>query len=68
LKGFKFCNKKPTKHKLSQPHFGQVWGWSLTLGKVGSWSLPGLPNVETSTARGKTLRIGVFLVSLKRSW
>jgi hypothetical protein len=26
LKGFKFCNKKPTKHKLSQPHFGQVWG------------------------------------------
>jgi len=22
---------------LSQPHFGQVWGWSPTLGKVGGW-------------------------------
>jgi len=28
--------------EMSQPHFGQVWGWSLTLGKVGglesSWT------------------------------
>jgi hypothetical protein len=52
---------------LSQPHFGQVWGWSPTLGKVGSWT-PGLPNVQSSTTRGKTPRIGVFLVSLERSW
>jgi len=22
-------------YKMSQPHFGQVWGWSPTLGKVG---------------------------------
>jgi len=27
---------------VSQPHFGQVWGWSPTLGKVG-----GLDSVET---------------------
>jgi hypothetical protein len=53
---------------LSQPHFGQVWGWSPTLGKVESWSPPGLPNVQSSTARVKTPRIGVFLVSLERSW
>jgi hypothetical protein len=43
-------------------------GWSPTLGKVGIWSPPGLPNVWSSTARGKTPRIGVFLVSLERSW
>jgi hypothetical protein len=30
---------------LLQPYFGQVWGWSPTLGKVESWSPPGLPNV-----------------------
>jgi hypothetical protein len=23
---------------MSQPHFGQVWGWSPTLGKVWGWS------------------------------
>jgi hypothetical protein len=54
--------------KMSHPYFGQVWGWSLTLGKVGIWSPPGLPSVQSSTARGKTSRIGVFLVSLERSW
>jgi hypothetical protein len=30
---------------LSQPHFGQVWGWIPTLPKLGFWSPPGLPNV-----------------------
>jgi hypothetical protein len=53
---------------MSHPYFGQVWGWSPTLGKVRSWSPLGLPNVQNSTARGKTPRIGVFLVSLERSW
>jgi hypothetical protein len=53
---------------LSHPYFGQVWGWSPTLGKSGIWSPLGLPNVQSSTARGKTPRIGVFLVSLERSW
>jgi len=28
---------------LSQPHFGQVWGWSPTLGKVGGWESSGTP-------------------------
>jgi hypothetical protein len=53
---------------VSQPHFRQVWGWSLTLPKLGTWSPPGLLNVQSSTTRPKTPRIGVFLVSLKRSW
>jgi hypothetical protein len=52
---------------MSHPYFGQVWGWSPTLGKVGSWKPPGLPNFQSSTARPKTPRLGVFLVSLERS-
>jgi hypothetical protein len=36
--------------------------------KVRSWSPSGLPNVQSSTARPKTPCIGVFLVSLERSW
>jgi hypothetical protein len=53
---------------MSHPYFGQVWGWSSTLGKVGIWSPLGLLNVQSSTARGKTPHVGVFLVSLERSW
>jgi len=56
------------KRSLSQPYFGQVWGWSPTLGKVGIWSPLGLSNVQSSTVGPKTPRIGVFLVSLERSW
>jgi hypothetical protein len=63
-----------SKYVVSQPHFGQVWGWnpvwgwSPTLPKLGIWSPLGLPNVQSSTARPKTPRIEVFLVSLERSW
>jgi hypothetical protein len=42
-------------------------GEAQHLEKLGIWSPPGLPNVQSSTARGKTPCIGVFLVSLKRS-
>ncbi len=28
---------------VSQPHFGQVWGWSPTLGKVGDLESSGTP-------------------------
>ncbi len=61
------CILIPLHALLSHPYFGQVWGWSPTLGKVGSWSPPGLPNVQSSTIRPKTPRLGVFLVSLERS-
>jgi hypothetical protein len=42
---------------------GEAQHWE----KVKSWSPSGLPNVQSSTARGKTPCIGVFLVSLERS-
>jgi len=31
------------EHSLSQPHFGQVWGWSPTPGKVGDLESSGTP-------------------------
>jgi hypothetical protein len=42
-------------------------GEAQHLEKVKSWSPPGLPNVQSSTAGPKTPRIGMFLMSLKRS-
>jgi hypothetical protein len=42
-------------------------GEAQHLEKLGVWSPPGLPNVQSSTARPKTPRIRVFLVSLERS-
>ncbi len=47
----KFCNSplslgrkmKPSRCFMSQPHFGQVWGWSPTLGKVGGLEPSGTP-------------------------
>jgi hypothetical protein len=53
---------------VSQPYFGQVWGWSPTLGKSWDWSPPGLPKIQKTIWKTKTPLIGVFLVSLKRSW
>jgi hypothetical protein len=54
--------------EVSQPYFGQVWGWSPTLGKSWDWSPPGLPKTQKTIWKTKTPRIGVFLVSLQRSW
>ncbi len=54
----KFC-RNPTLAKCG--------GEAQHLEKLGIWSPPGLPNVQSSTAKGKTPRIGVFLVSLERS-
>jgi hypothetical protein len=49
------------------PTLAKCGGEAQHLEKLEVESLPGLPNVQSSTARGKTPRIGVFLVSLKRS-
>jgi hypothetical protein len=43
-------------------------GEAQHLEKVRIWSPPGLPNVQSSIETPKTPRIGVFLVSLERSW
>jgi len=48
------------------PTLAKGGGEAQHLEKLGIWSSPGLPNVQSSTTRGKTPRIGVFLVSLKR--
>ncbi len=49
------------------PTLAKCGGEAQHLEKLEVGSLPGLPNVQSSTARGKTPRIGVFLVSLQRS-
>ncbi len=48
------------------PTLAKCGGEAQHLEKVRIWSPPGLPNVQSSTARPKTPRIRVFLVSLKR--
>jgi hypothetical protein len=54
--------------QLSQPHFGQSVMMRLTLPKVRTWSPPGLPRFQSSTAKGKTTRLEVFFIPLERSW
>jgi hypothetical protein len=49
------------------PTLAKCGGEAQHLEKLRIWSPPGLPNVQSSTARGKTPCIGVFLVSLERS-
>ncbi len=49
------------------PTLAKCGGKAQHLEKLEVGSLPGLSNVQSSIARSKTPRIGVFLVSLKRS-
>jgi hypothetical protein len=57
-----------THASCRNPNLAKCGGEAQHLEKLGIWSPPGLPNVPSSIARGKTPRIGVFLVSLERSW
>jgi hypothetical protein len=50
------------------PNLAKCGGEAQHLEKLGIWGPPGLPNVQSSTAGPKTPRIGVFFVSLERSW
>jgi hypothetical protein len=50
------------------PTLAKCGGEAQHLEKVRIWNPLGLPNVQSSTARPKAPRIGVFLVSLKSSW
>jgi hypothetical protein len=46
---------------MSQPHFGQVWGWSPTLGKVGGLESSGTPECsELDSKAQNTLHWGVL--------
>jgi hypothetical protein len=49
------------------PTLAKCGGEAHHLEKLEVWSPPGLPNVQSSTARPKTPRIEAFLVSLKSS-
>ncbi len=40
----------------------------LTLPKVGTWSPPGLPQLQSSTEDGKTTRLEVLFILLERPW
>jgi hypothetical protein len=51
---------------MSQPHFEASVRMRLTLPKVGIWSPPGLPQLQSSTAEGKTPRLEVFFIPLER--
>ncbi len=47
--------------RLSQPHFGQVWGWSPTLGKVEDLESSGTPECSELDSKGQnTLHWGVL--------
>jgi hypothetical protein len=51
---------------LSQPHFGQVWGWSPTLGKVGDLESFGTPEgLEFNSKAQNTSHWGVLGVTGK---
>jgi len=53
---------------MSQPHFEANVRMRLTLSKVGIWSASGLPQLQSSTTEGKTPRLEVFFIPLKRPW
>jgi hypothetical protein len=57
------------QHQLRcrNPNLAKCGGEAQHLEKLGIWSPPGLPNVQSSTTGPKTPRIGLFLVSLERS-
>jgi hypothetical protein len=57
--------KSLKKHRLSQPHFGTSVRMRLALTKVGTYSPPGLPKLQRSIARVKTLHIEEFFISLE---
>jgi hypothetical protein len=59
--------KKRSYHTCRNPTLAKCGGEAQHLEKVRIWSPPGLSNVQSSTARPKTPRIEVFLVSLERS-
>jgi hypothetical protein len=49
------------QENLSQPHFGQVWGWSPTLGKVGDLESSETPDcLELDNKRKNTSHWGVL--------
>jgi len=59
---------KKKGRECRNPTLAKCGGEAQHLEKLEVWSPPGLLNVQSSTERPKTPHIGVFLVSLDRSW
>jgi hypothetical protein len=57
---------------MSQPHFGQVWGWSPTLGKVGDLESSGTPECSGLDSKAQNTShwgvLGVIGKVLKRKY
>jgi hypothetical protein len=52
---------------MSQPHFEASVRMRLALPKVGTWSPPGLPKLQSSIVEVKTPCLEVFFIKLERS-
>jgi hypothetical protein len=59
-------DKSKVETILSQPHFEASVRMRLTLPKVGTWSPPGLPQLQSSIAEVKTPCLEVFFIPLER--
>ncbi len=64
-----------SSRRLSQPHFGQVWGWSPTLGKVEDLESSGTPECLEFNSKAQNTShwgvlgvIGKFLKRRYRKW
>jgi hypothetical protein len=66
-KKMKKSRKENDKRMCRNPTLAKCGGEAQHLEKVRIRSPLRLPNVQSSTARGKTPRLGVFLVSLERA-
>jgi hypothetical protein len=53
---------------MSQPHFEASVKMKLALPKVGTWSPPGLPKLQSSIAGVKTPHLEIFFIPFERSW
>ncbi len=57
---------------MSQPHFGQVWGWSQTLGKVGDLESSETPECSEFNSKAQNTShwsvLGVIRKVLKRRY
>jgi len=57
---------------MSQPHFGQVWGWNPTLGKVGGLEPSGTPECSELDSKAQNTShwgvLGVIEKVLKRRY
>ncbi len=52
---------------MSQPHFEASVKMRFALSKVGIWSPPGFPKLQSSIPGVKTPRLKVFFILLERS-